>query len=147
MTKPTGKKIDGLAVAAEMLNGLDPDHRAKLIASVAAKDPQVALKLQQRMFEFKDLAVYDGPGTQIILRQTPPAKLILALRNATPQLQDHFLKNLSSRAAQSLREDISRQGPQRLAAVQQAQQEMIDLARKLEAEGKIKRKDSVLRSS
>ena len=132
-----GRKIDGMGVAAEILNGLDPEHRKKLMEQLAARDPQVVQKLEKRMFVFENLVRLSDHDLQHLLREVPNSKLVLALRRVTPELMEAVFKNTSARAGEVLREEVATQGPKRVSDIMAAQNDIIKIALRLESEGKI----------
>ena len=94
-------------------------------------------KLQDLMFVFDNLMDVDDRGIQEILREVDSAKLVLALKGSDPAMLDKFMKNMSQRAAEMLKDDLESRGPVRLAEVEGAQKEIIAVARKLADAGKI----------
>ena len=132
-----GRRIDGLGAAAELLNGLDPEHRKRLMDQLAARDPQVAQKLEKRMFGFEDLTRVSDHDLQHLLREVPNSKLVLALRRVTPELLESVFRNMSARAGEVLREEVATQGPKRVSDIMAAQNDIIKIALRLESEGKI----------
>lgn len=137
MAKDWGKKIDGIGAAAELLNGLDPDHRKKLMAELAARDPQTTRKLENRMYVFDDLAKLSDRDLQILLKELPHSKLVLALRRATDELLEGIYRNMTARGGEMLRDEVSSQGPKRVSDIVSAQSDLIKIAMRLADEGKI----------
>jgi flagellar motor switch protein FliG len=133
-----GKRIDGLGAAAELLNGLDPEHRKRLLDSVAKRDPKVAENIEKRMFGFEDLRALSDHDMQLVLREAPHSKIIVALRRATEELQEAIYRNVTSRTGDMLREEVRTQGPKRVSDIQAAQADILKIAMRLEAEGKIR---------
>lgn len=138
MAKKGDIKIDGLGAAAELLNGLDPEHRKRLLGQVAARDPKVAENIEKRMIGFEDLRRLSDTDLQAVLREAPHSKIVLALRRATPELQEAFYRCITARAGEMLREEVRDQGPKRVSDIQAAQADIIKIALRLEAEGKIR---------
>jgi flagellar motor switch protein FliG len=89
------------------------------------------------MFVFENLMDVDDRGVQEILREVDSAKLLLALKGADTALKEKFLKNMSQRAAEMLKDDMESSGPVRIADVEAAQKEILLVARKLADDGKI----------
>lgn len=133
-----GTRIDGLGAAAELLNGLDPEHRKRLLEQVAKRDPKVAENIEKRMFGFEDLRRLSDHDLQLVLREAPHSKIILALRRATEALQESVYRNVTSRTGEMLREEVRTQGPKRVSDIQAAQNDILKIALRLEAEGKIR---------
>jgi flagellar motor switch protein FliG len=133
-----GKKIDGMGVAAELLGGIDPEHRKRLLESVAQRDPRVAETLEKRMFTFEHLRTVSDADLRAILREVPNSKLIVAMRRATEELQEAIYRNMTQRGGDVLREEVRTQGPKRVSDIVAAQGDILKIALRLEAEGKIK---------
>lgn len=133
----SSKKRGGLEAAAELLNGLDRDHRERLLAAIAARDPEMARKLRESMCVFEDLIRVDPKELQLLVREIPPGVLPLAMRQVSTELRDQIFSAMSSRAAQALREDIDALGPRRVAEVRDAQTRIMEIARRLEGEGRL----------
>jgi flagellar motor switch protein FliG len=89
------------------------------------------------MFTFDDLAKVDDKGIQSLLKEVQSESLIIALKGATPELRDKIFKNMSSRAAETLKEDLEARGPVRVADVESEQKEMLKIVRRLADEGVI----------
>ena len=132
------KKFDGMKAAAEMLAHLDTEAREKLLANVAARDPAVAEQLQKQMFVFEDLVHLSPADIQLVLKEISQSRLALALRNMPEVVKNKLFESMSVRGADALREEITTQGPRRVSDVESAQTEVIKIAKRLEADGKIK---------
>jgi flagellar motor switch protein FliG len=89
------------------------------------------------MFVFDDLIKVDDRGIQELMKEISKDDLPLALRGANPDVKEKFFKNMSSRAAEMLKEDMEAKGPVRVADVEKAQQNILKVCRKLEEEGRI----------
>lgn len=126
--------VDGVA---DMMNELDPEHRERLLANVAQRDPSLAQKIRDQMFVFEDLSRLNDPSIQTLLREIPSELWAIALRNAPSEFQEVILRNLTKRARAVMEEDIQGTGPQLLSKVQEAQRKIVALAKKLEGAGKL----------
>lgn len=122
-------KIDGMKEAIELLNGLDSETRSKLLRNIAQKDPDMAKRLNAGLFGFDDLLKLGERTMQDLIKQVPTRKLALALRKASDAVKEHFFKNMTSRAAQNLKNEIDAIGPQKLSEVMAAQDEIASLAK------------------
>ena len=89
------------------------------------------------MFVFEDISLVDDRGMQTLLNEVPNDKLTVALKTAPEEIKEKVFKNISKRAADLLREDLNAMPPVRLSDVEAAQQEIVNVAKRLEAEGKI----------
>jgi flagellar motor switch protein FliG len=131
------KKLGGLESVAEIMNQLDHNTENNIFASLEELDADLAENIRQKMFVFEDLLNIDNRGIQAILKEITNEDLSLALKTASEGLKAHILKNMSSRAAEMLQEDMETMGPVKLSDVENAQQNIVRVARKLEAGGKI----------
>jgi flagellar motor switch protein FliG len=129
--------LGGVQPVAEMLNVMDKNTETSIMSRLEEKDPLLAEEIRKLMFVFDDIAKIDDRGIQALLKEIANDKLLLALKTASEEIKTKVFKNLSQRAAEMLREDLSNMGPSRLSDVEGAQQEIVNTARRLEAEGKI----------
>jgi flagellar motor switch protein FliG len=129
--------LGGVQPVAEMLNVMDKNSEQSIMSRLEEKDPLLAEEIRKLMFVFDDIAKIDDRGIQILLKEVPNDKLLLALKTANDDIRNKIFKNISTRAADMLREDLANMGPARLSDVESAQQEIVNAARRLEAEGKI----------
>jgi flagellar motor switch protein FliG len=129
--------LGGVQPVAEMLNVMDKNTESSIMSRLEEKDPLLAEEIRKLMFVFDDIIKIDDRGIQTLLKEVDNGKLLLALKTANEEIRNKIFKNISQRAAEMLREDLSNMGPSRLSDVEQAQQEIVNAARRLEAEGKI----------
>jgi flagellar motor switch protein FliG len=129
--------LGGVQPVAEMLNVMDKQTETSIMSRLEEKDPLLAEEIRKLMFVFDDIIKIDDKGIQILLKEIPNDRLLLALKTANEEIKNKVFKNISQRAADMLREDLSNMGPSRLSDVEGAQQEIVNAARRLEAEGKI----------
>jgi len=129
--------LGGVQPVAEMLNVMDKGTETAIMSRLEEKDPLLAEEIRKLMFVFEDIAKIDDRGIQSLLKEVANDKLLLALKTANDDIRTKIFKNISARAAEMLREDLSNMGPARLSDVEGAQQEIVNVARRLEAEGKI----------
>lgn len=129
--------LGGVQPVAEMLNVMDKNTETSIMSRLEEKDPLLAEEIRKLMFVFDDIVKIDDRGIQTLLKEIPNEKLLLALKTASEDIKAKVFKNISARAAEMLREDLNNMGPSRLSDVEGAQQEIVNTARRLEAEGKI----------
>jgi flagellar motor switch protein FliG len=134
-----GKKnnLGGAKVAAEMLNMMGSAVETAVLDFVREADAEMAQKIMDNMFTFDDLEKLDDKGFQSLLKEVQSESLVLALKGASPTLRDKIFKNMSTRAAETLREDLESRGPVRLSEVEAEQKEMLKIVRRLSDEGQI----------
>jgi len=131
------QQLGGVQPIAEMLNSMEKAAEQNIMARVEEKDPQLAEEIRKLMFVFEDIIFIDDRGMQVLLKEVPNEKLTVALKTAPEEIKEKIFKNISKRAADLLREDLEAMGPVRLSDVEGAQQEIVNVAKRLEAEGKI----------
>jgi flagellar motor switch protein FliG len=135
--KDIQRKVDGKEAAAGILKRLGQDESQALLERVAEADSAMAESLQQALFTFADLIRMDTRGMQQLLKEVPTDQLVLALKTASDDLKNKVLSNLSTRAADMLREDLALLGPTRIADVEAAQRAIVDIALQLERDGRV----------
>ncbi|MEP7281876.1 MAG: flagellar motor switch protein FliG [Rubrivivax sp.] len=129
--------LGGVKAAAEILNLLGNSIETAVLDYVREADNDLAQKIMDNMFTFDDLVNLDDKGIQSLLREIQSEALVIALKGASPELRDKILRNMSTRAAETLREDLESRGPVRLSEVEAEQKEMLKTVRRLADEGQI----------
>lgn len=135
----TGKKTlqGGVATAAEILNFMGSTLEAEMMENVRSYDPELAQKIEDKMFIFENIMDIDDRGIQLILREVQSESLIVALKGANEELREKIFKNMSQRAAEMMREDLESKGPVKLSDVENNQKEILKIVRRLSDEGQI----------
>lgn len=105
--------------------------------SVRGYDPELAQKIEDKMFIFENVTEIDDRGIQLLLREIQSESLIIALKGASEELREKIFKNMSQRAAEMMREDLESKGPVRLSEVESNQKEILKVVRRLSDEGQI----------
>ncbi|MCB0328296.1 MAG: flagellar motor switch protein FliG [Bdellovibrionales bacterium] len=131
------EEVSGPKSAADILNFVDRNNEERIITEIEEMYPDMAEQIRNLMFTFEDVKNIDDKGIQTVLKEVPRDQLVLALKTASPELTDLFFKNVSKRAAEMITEDLDTLGPVKLKDVEKAQQGIVDIVRRLEAEGKI----------
>ncbi len=129
--------LGGAKTAAEILNMLGSAIETSVLDFVRESDNELAQKIMDNMFTFDDVEKIDDKGIQALLREVQSEALVIALKGATPALREKIFKNMSTRAAETLREDLESRGPVRLSEVEAEQKEMLKTVRRLVDEGQI----------
>src|SRR5271165_1681569 len=127
----------GFKGAADLLNQLEPLSSKAILETIEKDDPKMALGIRNLMFTFEDLLGVPESGVRELLGQLDKKSLALGLRGASEELKNLVFKSMSSRAVDMLTEDMEVLGAVRAKDVNQAQREIVDVARRLEAEGKL----------
>ncbi|HSV54796.1 MAG TPA: flagellar motor switch protein FliG [Burkholderiaceae bacterium] len=129
--------LGGVKTAAEIINLLGTNIETTVIESIRGFDPDLAQKIMDKMFVFDDVLKLDDKAIQLVLKDVASETLIVALKGAVPELKEKFLANMSTRAAETLREDLESRGPMRLSEVEAQQKEILKTVRRLSDEGQI----------
>ncbi len=132
-----GKSYSGFKAVADLLNRLNAEESKKILETIEESQPELALSIRNLMFTFEDLVTVPPATIREIVSGVDKRQLALALRGANEELRAQIFKAMSSRAVEMLKEDMEVLGPVRSREVAQAQQEILNLARRLEAEGKV----------
>ena len=131
------KSYSGFKAVADLLNRLNAEESKKILETIEDGQPELALAIRNLMFTFEDLVTVPPATIREIVSGVDKRQLALALRGAKEELRAQIFKSMSSRAVEMLKEDMEVLGPVRSREVQQAQQEILNMARRLEAEGKV----------
>jgi flagellar motor switch protein FliG len=129
--------LGGAKAAAEIINLMGNSVETAVIDYIREADNDLAQKIMDNMFTFDDLAKVDDKGIQALMKEVQSESLVVALKGATPELREKIFKNMSTRAAETLREDLESRGPVRVSEVEAEQKEMLKIVRRLAEEGQI----------
>jgi flagellar motor switch protein FliG len=132
-----GKKVGGVPSVAEILNAVDRSVEEEVLSDIEEESSQLAEEIRQLMFVFDDIINLDDRAVREVLKEISNDDLTMALKAASEDLQEKFFSNLSERAANMIREDLEIMGPVKLSDVEAAQQNIVKVVRRLEAEGRI----------
>jgi len=136
-SKAAVTKVGGIGSVAEMLNTLDKSTEGHILTTIEKSNPDLAEQIRELMFTFEDLVLVKPIGIQAIMKEIPQKEFILTLKTASDPVKEHIYGSMSKGASDKIREDLNGLGPVRIADVESAQQKLVKIARKLEAEGKI----------
>jgi flagellar motor switch protein FliG len=129
--------LGGVKAAAEILNMLGSAVETSVLDFVREADNDLAQKIMDNMFTFDDVEKIDDKGIQSLLKEVQSESLVIALKGSTPAMRDKVFRNMSSRAAETLKEDLEGRGPVRLSEVEAEQKELLKIVRRLVDEGQI----------
>lgn len=130
-------RVGGTEFMAKVLSQADRATEKAILDGLEARDTEMATEVRRFLFTFEDLNLLDDRSLQRVLREVDPKDLSLALKNAPEELQERIFRNLSTRAAEMLREDMSLLGSVRARQVLEAQQRIVSVVRKLEEQEEI----------
>jgi flagellar motor switch protein FliG len=129
--------VGGVKAAADILNQFDGSRSQNMLNAIKQHDAELAQRIYDSMFVFADLVDVEDRSVQTLLREIDQNLLVPALKGVDDSLREKIFRNMSERAAASLKEEIETKGPMRLAEVEAAQRQILVAAQALEAEGKI----------
>jgi flagellar motor switch protein FliG len=129
--------LGGVKTAAEIINLLGTSIETTVLDFIREADTDLAQRIMDNMFTFDDLGKLDDKGVQALLKEVQSESLVIALKGATPEMRDKIFRNMSTRAAETLREDLESRGPVRVSEVEAEQKEMLKTVRRLVDEGQI----------
>jgi len=130
-------KIDGMEMAVKLLKTVGAGDERSILDGLAAIDDDMAETIKSRLFTFEDLLILHDREIQLLMREIDQRAIPLALKNASDELREKLLANVSKRAAQMLRDDMEALGPVTLQQIEDAQQEVVGQVLAMAAEGKI----------
>ena len=131
------RSYSGFKSVADLMNRLDAEDARNILENIEQKEPKLAISIRDLMFTFEDFVEVPEQQLRELAGAIDKKTLTLALKGATEEVKSHFFRTMSSRAIEMLQEDSEALGPVRSKDVSKAQQEIVAIARKLEAEGKI----------
>ncbi|MFZ2299424.1 MAG: flagellar motor switch protein FliG [Burkholderiales bacterium RIFCSPLOWO2_12_FULL_64_99] len=129
--------LGGVKPAAEIINMMGSSIETSVLDYIREADGDLAQRIMDNMFTFDDLIKLDDKGFQSLLKEVQTESLIIALKGASPEIREKVFKNMSSRAAETLREDLESRGPVKLSEVEAEQKELLKIVRRLADEGQI----------
>ncbi|CAX60188.1 MULTISPECIES: flagellar motor switch protein FliG [Erwinia] len=130
-------KMGGVRTAAEIINLMKTQQEEAVIEAVREFDGELAQKIIDEMFLFENLIQVDDRSIQRLLQEVESESLLVALKGSEQPLREKFLKNMSSRAADILRDDLSNRGPMRMSAVESEQKAILLIVRRLAESGEM----------
>ncbi len=131
------RSYSGFKAVADLLNRVNAEESKRILEAIEEGQPELALNIRNLMFTFEDLVTVPAATIREIVSGVDKRQLAMALRGADEELRAQIFKAMSSRAVEMLKEDMEVLGPVRSREVAHAQQEILNLARRLEAEGKV----------
>ena len=129
--------IGGVDSIVSILNSVDRSTQKHIMEELEVENPELADQIRKKMFVFEDILLLDNRSIQTVLREVDNNELATALKNANEDVQKAIFDNLSSRLAAMIKDDMEFMGPVRLKAVEEAQQKIVNIIRKLEDSGEI----------
>ena len=133
----SGNKLGGVAVAAAVMGKLDRATETNILTSMDEVDQELADEIRNLRFTFEDILKIDDTGIQLIMKEINQEDLLISLKTASDELKEKLFNNMSERAGQMLSDDLESLGPTKLTDVEQGQQKIIAVCKKMEEEGKI----------
>ncbi len=131
------EKTGGVESVAEMLNLADRATEKSIMEGLEADDPELVEGIRRLMFVFEDILLVGDKGIQMVLKEVDNDVLSLSLKTASEDLKEKIFRNMSDRASKLIQEDMQFMGPVRVSDVEQAQQKIVDIVRRLEDSGEL----------
>ncbi len=129
--------VGGVDAIVNILNTVDRSTEKHIMEELEIDEPELADEIRRKMFVFEDILLLDNRSIQTVLREVDNNELSVALKNANEEVQKAIFDNLSSRLAAMIKEDMEFMGPVKLKDVEEAQQKIVNIIRKLEDSGEI----------
>lgn len=129
--------VGGVDSIVEILNSVDRGTEKHIMETLEIEEPELADEIRRKMFVFEDIISLDDRAIQRVLRDVDNSDLALALKGSTEEVQNVIFNNLSKRLAVMIKEDMEFMGPVRMKDVEEAQQKIVNVIRKLEDSGEI----------
>ncbi len=131
------RQLGGLKKVVDILDNMTDNIDSEILENLEEVDPEMVEDIRKMMFTFEDLCALDGRSIQMILREVNNDSLTMALKTASDEIKDKIFANMSSRAADMIKDDLEVMGPVRLSEVEAMQLTIVKIAMKLEEEGKL----------
>lgn len=129
--------VGGVKTVSEILNVLDRATERLILENIEEENPELAAEIKKLMFVFEDLLLVDDRGIQNVLKEIDNQELALALKAASEELKEKIFHNMSRRASELIQEEINYMGPVRISDVESAQQNIVEVVRRLEETGDV----------
>lgn len=127
----------GVQLVAQILNSTDRTTERNVLSTLERVHPELALEIKQLMFVFEDIMLLDDRSIQRVLKEVDMKELSLALKGTSEEVKVKISRNMSSRAADMIKEDMEYMGPVKVKDVEDSQQKIVDIIRRLEEEGEV----------
>ena len=127
----------GIKAVASILNLVDRSTEKSILGNMEMENPELTSNIKSLMFVFEDLLILDDKSIQVLLKDVDTKELATALKAASDELKDKIFKNVSDRVSEMIKEEMDYAGPMRLSVVEEAQQRIVEVVRKLEEEQQI----------
>jgi flagellar motor switch protein FliG len=127
----------GVQTIVDILNSVDRGTEKFIMETLEIQDAELAEEIKKRMFVFEDIITLDSVSIQRFIREVDNNELSIALKGATQEVKDIIFANMSKRMSEMIKEDMEFMGPVRLRDVEEAQQKIVNIIRKLEEAGEI----------
>ena len=129
--------VGGVDAIVNILNTVDRSTEKHIMESLEIEEPELADEIRKKMFVFEDILMLDDRSIQRVLREVENSELAIALKGANEDVQNVIFNNMSTRLSAMIREDMEYMGPVRMKDVEEAQQKIVNVIRKLEDSGEI----------
>lgn len=131
------EQVGGIPAVAEILNLAGRASEKVILEGLEEQNPELVEEIRRLMFVFEDILRVNDKGIQAVLKEVANEELALALKTASPELQEKIFSNMSQRAAELIQEEMEFMGPVRVSDVEDAQQKVVEIVRRLEDAGEV----------
>lgn len=131
------ESVDGPKIVADILNSMNPDNREKIVRKIKEADPGIALKIEDNLYRFDDIAELTDKSIQVLAQNLEHKDLVLALKAASKEVKEALYSNISKRKVEMLEQDLNSLPPTKLKEVESAQKRVLETVEKLREEGKV----------
>lgn len=123
--KDEDEAVDGPGIAAQILNRMSSENKARIVKSIQQSNPELATKIEEKLFNFEEIADLTPQGMQLLLKEVAHADVVLSLKKASPHVKSALMQNISERKQQMLEEDFINLPPVKLTDVENAQRRIL----------------------
>lgn len=139
--KSQDEAIDGAKVAAQIINRMKENNKTKIIARIKATNPDIAQRIEEKMFRFDDIADLTDQGVQLLIKEIDHQSLVISLKTASAEVKEMLFKNMSERKKIMVEDDFINLPPMRLSEVETAQRSILNRLDQLRTAGAIRTND------
>lgn len=136
--KGKDEKVDGAKIAADILNRMQSKNRDRILRDMETRDPEILVKVQEKLFDFNDIASLTPQGMQVLIKSIEHNDLIMSLKTASIEVKEAFFTNMTERKAALVKEDFESLPKVKLTDVEDAQRRIIKKLDELRSSGQIR---------
>ncbi|MCB0340485.1 MAG: hypothetical protein KDD53_12815 [Bdellovibrionales bacterium] len=135
------ERVDGPKIAANILNKMSARNKERIVNRIQAKNPAIAAKINNRLFDFNDIMELAPQGVQVLIKEIDPSDLTLSMKTASPEVKEYLLDNMSARKRSLVVEELDSLPPIRLNEVEAAQRRVLQTLDDLRTAGLVRSRE------